>query len=64
MSETSHRSCSCGAIYRRTQVMAPNRQMSSFECAVCETTLESWNTAWIPNYRLIVGAPARKSERG
>ena len=44
--------------------MAPNRQMSSFVCAVCETTLESWNTAWVPKYRLIVGGAAGKSERG
>ena len=39
--------------------MAPDRQMSSFVCAVCETTLESWNTAWVPKYRLIVGGKNR-----
>ena len=25
--------------------MAPGRQISSFECSVCGTTIESWNTA-------------------
>jgi hypothetical protein len=31
------------------------REMNSFECLVCGETLESWNAAWIPSYRLIVG---------
>jgi hypothetical protein len=35
--------------------MAPGRQISSFECSACGTTLETWNTAWAPTYRLIVG---------
>lgn len=48
-----HRKCHCGAIYRRSHAMAPTREMSSFECSVCGTTLESWNTTWVPNYRLV-----------
>lgn len=55
MKETHHRSCKCGAVYGRTEAMAPNRQIASFECAVCGATMESWNTAWVPTYRLIVG---------
>jgi hypothetical protein len=39
----------------------PNREMDSFECAVCGQTLESWNTTWVPSYRLIAG-PVRDSE--
>jgi hypothetical protein len=35
--------------------MAPSRQIASFECAVCGTTMESWNTAWVPAYRLVAG---------
>jgi hypothetical protein len=55
-----HRKCRCGAIYRRSHAMAPTREMSSFECAVCGTTLESWNTTWVPNYRLVkVTEPSR-----
>jgi hypothetical protein len=50
-----HRTCRCGAIYRRTEGMAPERQVDSFECSECGVTLESWNTAWVPTYRLIVG---------
>jgi hypothetical protein len=26
-----------------------------FECSVCGATMESWKTAWVPSYRLIVG---------
>lgn len=55
MKETYHRSCKCGAVYSRTEVMAPDRQIASFECAVCGATMESWNTAWVPTYRLIAG---------
>jgi hypothetical protein len=43
--------------------MEPRRQMSSFECAICNETLESWDAAWVPSYRLIVG-PVREPERG
>jgi hypothetical protein len=32
-----------------------SRKISSFECAVCGVTMESWNTAWVPAYRLVVG---------
>ena len=55
MEETHHRTCVCGAVYNRTESMAPERQISSFECSVCDQTMESWNTAWVPSYRLIVG---------
>jgi hypothetical protein len=55
MSESHHRSCQCGAIYQRTESMALGRQISSFECSVCGSTLENWNTTWVPAYRLIVG---------
>ena len=40
-----HRHCKCGSVYRRTKSMAPSREVNSFECTVCGTTLESWNTA-------------------
>ncbi len=53
--ESPHRSCQCGAVYRRTEGMAKSREFSSFECEVCGATLETWNTAWVPSYRLIVG---------
>jgi hypothetical protein len=56
MSESGHRSCKCGAVYRRTESMAKSRQIASFECAVCGETMESWNSAWVPSYRLIVGS--------
>jgi hypothetical protein len=55
MSETGHRTCQCGAVYRRTQAMAPTREINSFECSECGVTLEHWHTAWVPTYRLIVG---------
>jgi hypothetical protein len=55
-----HQKCKCGAVYSRTQSMAPKREVNSFECSVCGETMESWNTAWVPTYRLIVG-PIRES---
>jgi hypothetical protein len=55
-----HRHCKCGTIYRRTEAMAPAREVNSFECTVCHETLESWNTAWVPTYKLIVG-PTRQA---
>jgi hypothetical protein len=41
--------------------MAPERQISSFECAVCDATMETWNTAWVPSYQLVAG-PVRDVE--
>jgi hypothetical protein len=35
--------------------MAPRREMNSYKCAHCGDTLESWNSAWVPTYRLVVG---------
>ena len=59
MSDFAHRSCQCGAVYLRTESMARSREIASFECAVCGSTLESWNTAWVPSYQL-VAAPVQK----
>ena len=54
MSESSgHRSCKCGAVYDRSEHMVEAREISSFECAVCEATIENWNSAWVPRYRFI-----------
>jgi len=49
------RACRCGAIYHRTEAMAPSREIDSFECTACGATLENWDTAWVPTYRLIAG---------
>jgi hypothetical protein len=35
--------------------MVPGRQISSFECTVCSKTIETWNSAWVPTYRLVAG---------
>lgn len=55
MPDSHHRTCHCGAVYSRTEAMASARQIASFECSVCGATMESWNTAWVPTYRLIAG---------
>jgi predicted SprT family Zn-dependent metalloprotease len=55
MSEHQQRSCQCGAVYRRTESTAPDRQASSFECSLCEATLETWNTASVPTYQFLSG---------
>jgi hypothetical protein len=62
------RLCRCGAIYHRTEAMAPSREIDSFECTACGVTLEAWDTAWVPTYRLIaapaigIAAPAIKPD--
>jgi hypothetical protein len=33
--------------------MAPSREIDSFECTACGATLENWDSAWVPIYRLI-----------
>ena len=40
--------------------MAESREIASFECAVCNQTMETWNTAWVPIYRFVAG-PVRLS---
>jgi len=42
--------------------MAPGREIASFECSLCGTTLESWNTAWVPTYQFLAG-PVRMPDR-
>ena len=54
MSHAPQRTCQCGAIYARNERMAPSREISSYQCVICERTLENWNSAWVPVYRLIV----------
>ncbi|WP_213285685.1 hypothetical protein [Bradyrhizobium sp. sGM-13] len=49
----NQRHCRCGAIYHRTEAMAASREIDSFECTACGATLENWDTAWVPIYRLI-----------
>ena len=61
MSESGHRSCKCGAVYDRSEHMVAEREISSFECAVCGATIENWNSAWVPRYRFIA-CPARDAE--
>jgi len=41
--------------------MASSREIDSFECVACGTTLETWATAWVPTYRLI-SAPAAQPD--
>jgi hypothetical protein len=42
--------------------MAQSREMDSFECSMCGETLETWNSAWVPTYRLIVGPVVLSSQ--
>ena len=53
--------------------MGASREIDSFECLACGTTLETWDTAWVPTYRLIAepaikideqaNPPAQNSDR-
>ena len=55
MSESDRRACHCGAIYHRTKVKAVSCEINRFECELCGTIIESWNSTWVPRYRLIAG---------
>jgi hypothetical protein len=57
-----NRTCKCGAIYRRTEAVIEAREINSYECVVCGVTLESWNSAYVPTYRLVVG-PVRPPDQ-
>lgn len=48
-----HRACKCGAVYDRSAHIVEQREISSFECAVCGATIENWNSAWVPRFRFI-----------
>ena len=34
--------------------MAAGREISSYQCVLCDRTLESWNSTWVPIYRLVM----------
>jgi hypothetical protein len=57
------RTCECGAVYERTEGMAKRREISSFQCVVCDATMEHWNTTWVPTYRFVAG-PVRPPDSG
>jgi hypothetical protein len=54
MFDSARRTCQCGAIFARTEAMAAGREISSYQCEVCDRTLENWNSTWVPCYRLIM----------
>jgi hypothetical protein len=56
------RQCKCGAIYHRTEAMAASREIDSFECTACGATLETWDSAWVPTYRLIAIKPEAQAD--
>jgi hypothetical protein len=58
-----NRTCECGAVYERTESIVPRREIDSFQCVVCNATLETWNTAWVPVYRFVAG-PVQPPDKG
>jgi hypothetical protein len=42
--------------------MAPAREVNSFECNRCGETLESWNSAWVPSFQLVIGPIAKLTQ--
>jgi hypothetical protein len=62
MTESFHRACKCGAIYRRTESMADGREIDIFQCDICGEILESWNPAWVRHWRLIAGPDGRRED--
>jgi hypothetical protein len=48
-------SCGCGAVYERTEEKLTFRDIDTFECRCCGTTLESWSRSRIP---VVLGSDA------
>jgi hypothetical protein len=61
MTDQAQRTCQCGAVYARNEQIAPMREISSYQCLICKRTMENWNSAWVPVYRLIV-RPIKSSD--
>jgi len=59
---TSQITCSCGALYERTEVNAAPRERDAFECSICGEKLEEFTETKAPSFRLIMG-PIRQSEK-
>ncbi|WP_130223358.1 hypothetical protein [Bradyrhizobium sp. Leo121] len=49
------RTCRCGALYGRRLVLSEAPEMGTFACIVCGEVIESFNTLFVPKYRLLVG---------
>ena len=50
----AHRTCTCGAVYARSEALAIHgREIGSFQCSVCDKTLETWNSEWVPAYKFL-----------
>ena len=45
--------CSCGAVYERTENKAPVRDSDSFDCVCCGVEVEPWNDTRWPSFKLI-----------
>jgi len=45
--------CSCGAVYERTEERLTFRDIDGFECRCRGATLERWSGSRIPVFRLI-----------
>ena len=45
--------CACGAIYERTEHKVAFRDQDSFECSVCDKTIEEWSSSRYPTFKLI-----------
>lgn len=46
-------SCECGALYERTEEKLTYRDIDTFECRFCGSTLERWSGSRIPVFRLV-----------
>jgi len=58
-----HRACKCGAVYDRSEHIVEEREIDSFECAVCGETIENWNSAWVPRFRFIARPTSNRNTR-
>jgi hypothetical protein len=63
MTAHSEKTCSCGAIYERTVVTLPIKDIGAFECCVCSERLEIWHGRSVPVYRFARDGRERKTAR-
>ena len=54
VSDLPNRTRTCGAVYARSEALAIHgREIGSFQCSVCDKTLETWNSEWVPAYKFL-----------
>lgn len=45
--------CDCGAVYEVTYTKIMFRDKDTYQCAICDRTIDRWNGSRIPHHKLV-----------